>query len=373
MSVFLNYEQFFALPKAKRNLVIYSEGMADWLHISSLVEALIENENYPFVYISSDNSDPGLKLKSTLVETFLTDKGGVRANLFAKMDADVLLMTTPDLQNLSLKKSARCGKYVYVFHSPVSTHMIYRPGAFDHFDVVFCVGPHHMEEIRQQERLTGGQPKQLIAHGYGRVDSLLRDHKSAKSSSTQTNKHVLIAPSWGPNGIFETMGSELTSVLLDNGFFVTARPHPQTIAKSSYAIEELRQSFDGHANFQLQTNMGKNDALYESDVMISDWSGAAIDYAFGLEKPVLFIDTPRKVNNPGYEDIGLEPMEVQIRERIGRLVSPEDLHQIPNAINEILSQSKKRSAVMNSERHRWIYNVGSSAGLGAIELVRISA
>ena len=32
--------------------------------------------------------------------------------------------------------------------------------------------------------------------------------------------------------------------------------------------------------------------------MVSDWSGVAMEFAFGLERPVLFIDVPRKTNNP---------------------------------------------------------------------------
>ena len=60
-------------------------------------------------------------------------------------------------------------------------------------------------------------------------------------------------------------------------------------------------------------------------MMVSDWSGAAIEYAFALEKPVIFCDVPRKVNNPDYQEIDREPIEVSIREKIGTIwdgVSP---------------------------------------------------
>mgnify|MGYP003326545469 CR=1 FL=1 len=46
--------------------------------------------------------------------------------------------------------------------------------------------------------------------------------------------------------------------------------------------------------------MSTQESLHRSDLMISDWSGAALDYALGLNKPVLFIDVPRKVNNLDY-------------------------------------------------------------------------
>ena len=66
--------------------------------------------------------------------------------------------------------------------------------------------------------------------------------------------------------------------------------------------------------------------------MVSDWSGAALEYAFGLERPVLFVDVARKVNNPDYEALGIEPFEVGIRERIGRVVAPDDLAAIVPAV-----------------------------------------
>jgi hypothetical protein len=47
-----------------------------------------------------------------------------------------------------------------------------------------------------------------------------------------------------------------------------------------------------------------------------DWSGVAMEFAFGLEKPVLFIDVPRKVNNPEYKTLRAVPLEVSYRDQI---------------------------------------------------------
>ena len=35
-------------------------------------------------------------------------------------------------------------------------------------------------------------------------------------------------------------------------------------------------------------------SLYQSDLMISDWSGVAFEYAFAFNKPVIFCDVPKK-------------------------------------------------------------------------------
>ena len=50
-----------------------------------------------------------------------------------------------------LKRSKYSVHYIYVPHSLSSLHSIYRKGAFDYFDTLFCVGPHHVKEARKLE------------------------------------------------------------------------------------------------------------------------------------------------------------------------------------------------------------------------------
>ena len=81
----------------------------------------------------------------------------------------------------------------------------------------------------------------------------------------------------------------------------------------------------------------KYEALFSSHIMVSDWSGAALDYAFGLGKPVLFIDVPRKVNNQEYESINIQPFEVWIRDKIGKILCVEDLDSLTRLATNLLS------------------------------------
>ena len=365
-------ESFFALPDAWRNLVVYSEGAADWPHLSSIVWSLLKDEKYPFVYLTSDSADPGLKIQSPLVKSFLIGAGGVRTSLFAKLKADVMVMTLPDLENLSLKRSPDCNHYVYIFHSPVSTHMIYQAGAFDHFDTIFCAGPHHEIELQKRETLFAGKKKKMFRHGYGRLDTILANVESSAPTGTSDPEHILVAPSWGPNGIFETIGTELVNRLLEAGFRVTASPHPQTVTKAGAQIKMLLETFGTNDRFVLDTDMRNKQALYESGLMISDWSGAALDYAFGLSKPVLFIDTARKVNNPDYEMLDLEPLEVGIRNTIGRVLPATELDRLPNVIRDMTGNEGEMAEVIAQAREQWIFNVGRSGPVGARELVRLA-
>ena len=69
-----------------------------------------------------------------------------------KMDAHMVIMTMPDIENYHYKRSYvnKDTEYVYVFHYPLSTHMVLHTGALDHYDTILCVGDFQFAEIRKQ-------------------------------------------------------------------------------------------------------------------------------------------------------------------------------------------------------------------------------
>jgi hypothetical protein len=84
-----------------------------------------------------------------------------------------------------------------------------------------------MHEIRTREELHDLAPKQLVPHGYARLEDLMAARR-APAISADAGMHVLVAPSWGAHTILPTCGPELIGILLDAGFRVTLRPHFQT-------------------------------------------------------------------------------------------------------------------------------------------------
>ena len=60
-----------------------------------------------------------------------------------------------------------------------------------------------------------------------------------------------------------------------------------------------------------------------------------MEYAFSCEKPVIYIDVPKKKKNPEADRIPHVPLEVSIRDRIGCVVSSDDLKSGPEAIERI--------------------------------------
>ncbi len=359
---------FEALPLADRVITFYAEDAGSFPHFAPIIEALTGDLGRSVCYLTSAADDPILEAGLANVRPFYIGEGVKRAFLFQTMEVGVLVATVPQLGISVLPRSRFAEKlgtrYLYVFHSMASTHMIYEPDGFDHYDTVFCVGPYMVDEIRAREAHQQLPAKELVEHGYGRLDAILAD-RSAEPHATGDKPTVLVAPSWGPTCLFETVGADVVRTLLDGGCRVIARPHPMTKKRSPGAVEELAATFASHPDFTLDEDIAATRSLHESDVMVSDWSGAALEYAFGRERPVIFLDVDRKVNNPDYEVLGIEPFEASVRDQIGVVVDPTDLSTLVPAVHQMTGSAEEWRSRLQAVREANIFNVGHSGRVAA--------
>lgn len=367
---------FNALPMRSRAITFYAEDGDSWPHFESMVRELTGTHGRDVCYLTSSDDDPILADRDPLLHAFPIGDGAGRSFFFKSMQAGIVVATVPRLGVSQLPRSQYAPslgmEYVHVFHSMASTHMIYDADGFDRYDTVLCVGPYMVEEIRRREEVHGLPAKELVLHGYGRLDSILEAQAAAEPGRRDDRTVVLIAPSWGPTCIFETCGAELVGHLLDAGYEVIARPHPMTRKHSPRGIADLEQRFGGLDRFTLDLDIAGQASLHRSDVMVSDWSGAALEYAFGLERPVLFVDVPRKVNNADWAELGIEPFEASIRADIGRIVDAGDLARAPAVIAELMGDRAGFVDAIRSARTTNIAHVGTSGGVAA-ELIAAKA
>ena len=85
--------------------------------------------------------------------------------------------------------------------------------------------------------------------------------------------------------------------MLDAGYHVTVRPHPMTVKKSSKLIKQIKEKFEKNPDFLLDTNASSFEQLFSSYALITDWSGIGHEYAFVCERPVIYVDVPKKAWN----------------------------------------------------------------------------
>lgn len=365
--------RFDRAVKEGRRITFYSE-IADYSgFFRPIVEALIETHSQSVNFVTSDPDDPFLKRGHSRLHTYFIGSGSARIFFFLTLRAGVLALTMTDLENLYIKRSRYPVHYAYFFHAMVSTHMMYNKGAFDHYDSILCVGPHHMKEIKTWEELTGLPRKQLFDHGYGPLDFLVAEAGNKSQQDKGPNDDpgsVLLAPSWGTKGLLETGAEKLVEILLAAGFHVFIRPHPRTRELRPDVVTALANKFGEHPRCSMDLDTSDFGSFFAADVMISDWSGAALEFALGLGKPVLFLDRPRKINNPDYERLELEPLEVTLRTQIGDVLGLKNLEEAPARIRKLCAKPD-RSEAIRAIREKNIFNIGRSGERGAEILLEL--
>jgi YidC/Oxa1 family membrane protein insertase len=339
-----SFRAFKNLHPKSRKIIFYAEDIQSQNYLYDIAKELLINLNQEICYLTSDPDDTIFKeeKKYANLHTYYIGSGLLRTWIFASLEADLMIMTTPDLETFQLKRSKTYNvHYLYIFHALVSTHSVYRLGAFDAYDTIFCTGKQQMAEIRKTETYYNLNKKNLYRDGYRPLEYLMDESKNfAKVNSEKL--HILIAPSWGSNNLFEHCIEKLLDSLLESADMeVTLRPHPMTIRHKSKQLQQLREIYKNHLNFHIQTNIDNRDILFRSDILITDWSGIGMEYGLGLQKPVIYIDVPKKNNNPEFHKINLIPVEVGIRAEIGEILEIDKLENINQHILKILRKYNK--------------------------------
>jgi YidC/Oxa1 family membrane protein insertase len=367
------WRQFKKLPWDWRNIVVYSESGQDWHQFAGLIEHLNGPLERKTCYVTSDAADPGLAREHQNFRAICIPEGLFLTVFFQTQQADVVVLTMMDLDNLHLKRSLHPVHYIYLFHSMGSTHMVDNEDSYDHYDSLFCTGPHQIAEIRRREELKGLPAKHLFDYGHPRLEQVIEEGRAGRRDRVpEGTTTVLIAPTWGEDSIFNTCGRPLIDTLLDVGYRVVMRPHYQSLRKSPEAIAAVREAFAGHERFEYVDRMGETDSIMRSSLLITDWSAMALEYALGLEKPVLFIDVPRRIRNPNWRELGIEPVESSIRGQVGEIISPDSLDEAPAAIERLIGDPDRFRAKVRELRESMVFRLGDSTPDGAAEIARIA-
>ena len=370
-------EKFNKLDLDERSIVFYSENSVIlYPYVEEIIREL-QNRDQKVCYLTSSKDDPILKNKNENVRVFyIGDSELEKMKFFLRLKAKMLIMTMPDLGSYHIKRSKVFPvHYVYVFHTITSTHMVFQKNAFDQFDSMFCVGPYQIQELRATEQLYNLKQKNLVECGSGLIDKLIRSRSSLPQQqnflSKNNKKNILIAPSWGKQNLLESIGIELVKILLDAGYYVTVRPHPMTIKKSPKIIKQILEKFEKNPDFLLDTNTSSFEQLFSSYALITDWSGIGHEYAFVCERPVIYVDVPKKDYNKEYEKIGLVPFEISIRDKIGEIIAVQNIETIPERIEFLYDPSNNFENKIQKIRNDSIFNIGESGKVTANEIIRI--
>jgi len=329
------------IPNNHKQLTVFIEKKSDLLYFDRFLNDIYKSLNIKILILSSDlDLDKEVNKQYCRNNIIYIGHSFFRFLYFKLIKTKIFLMTTPDLENSELKKSINKVKYFYIFHSILSSHSIYNDQAFNHYDYILTAGPHHEVEVRCVEEYYKLNKKTIIPFGYPRILDLKQEYlinNQKKTKNTNVEKTILIAPTWGKSSITEQCIEEIFNELIKEKYKIIFRPHPISLERNKVLINNLVKKYKSYVFFEL--NIAETQYINEVDILISDWSGFALEFFLITNKLILFIDTPPKINNINFDALKLDSLEKVIRPNIGEVVS---MNKISNLGEIILRTSKSK-------------------------------
>ena len=364
-----DYKRFFSIVNKK--LVIYSEKSGFYKYFEAIIEHLLANSNIVIHYVTNDPDDAifALAEKEPRIKPYYI---GLKKMipLMMRCEAEIMVMTTPDLDKYYIKRSImkKDMEYVYVPHDMMSAHMGFREGALDAFDTIFCTGPHIVREVRATERVYGLREKKLVEFGYPLADKLIEAGKQERENHvSKARKDILIAPSWQEDNLLDSCIDELIESLYCDAYHLIIRPHPEYVKRYGARLQALTEKYahlvgDG-LSFELDFTV--NRSIYAADMLITDWSGIALEYCFATLRPAIFINTKIKCMNPNWEKIDCVPVEISLRDVVGISVDKERVSECRVIAADLFDRAEEYEAKIAKVLDEHIYNQGKAGEVGA--------
>jgi len=328
---------------ADKKLVFYVLSGGQYKYIRNYIEYILENSDLIIHYLTNDPNDKLFEqANKRLAVYYLSERKTI--SIMLKLDADIFITTVPGLQNYHLKKSLVRDdiEYIYTCHGLASAHLVGRVDSVDHYNTLFCVGPHTVAEARRREEMANLPQRKLVKTGYGVYDQLVKSYREADKHSGK-NPQILIAPSWQEDNILEICIEAILDRLVSNDYKIIIRPHPQYLLMFPERITTLKKQYaqniaTGEIVFDL--DFINNESIFYSDIVISDWSNIALEFSYSSLRPSLYINTPMKVMNPDYEDWGLEVLDITLRDKVGRSVDVDKIDTINHIVMDMLNNKE---------------------------------
>lgn len=358
-----DYKRFFSI--ANKHVVFYSEQSGFYKYFKGLIEYLISHSNITIHYVTSDPNDiifEEAKKKKQIKPYFIGENKLI--SLFLKMDAKIVVMTMPDLDNFHIKRSyvSNDVEYIYMDHGLSSMNMLTRKGSLDHFDTVFCAGQHIADEIIAREKLYGLPQKNLVQYGYGFMDELIRT--CSTDTSVASGDFILIAPSHQKDNIIDSCLENVINGLKATKYKIIIRPHPQYIRRNHEKWNGIKERYSSDPQIITESDFSSNTSIYRSVLVVTDWSNIGYEYSFSTLRPVMFVDTPMKVINPDYREIGVTPIDLSLRSEIGIEISGKSVEEVTDAAEKLLKNKCFTPEKISEVRDRTLFNVGKSDEVG---------
>lgn len=344
------------IDKNKKPIVIFSDSKRYWNIFKPICDEL-EKREQECTYMTASPDDPALNEKYEYIKCEFIGEGNMAFAKLNMMSANICLSTTPGLDVLQWKRSKDVDFYVHTFHA-TDDGTGYRMFGLDYYDAVLLNGPIQENKLRMIETVRGIQKKETELVGAVQLDTMKeRFDKLSKDnlSVPKDIKTVLCAPSWGDSSILNRFGETLIQHLIDTGYKIIIRPHPQSKVSETEMLNALQNKFPNNEKFEWNFDNDNFNVLNEADIMISDFSGVIFDYIFIFDKPIIYADT--YFDKSPYDAAWLEGQywSIEVLPSLGVKLEEKDFPRIKEIIDETIDSKEFQMGRDNIRNKAWAY------------------
>ena len=337
---------------SKAKIIIYGEDKRYYNVFKPIIEELI-NLEIPTIYYSSSYDDKIFEIKSDFLKSEFIGTGNKAYAKLNFIEADICLMTTPNLDVFQLKRSKGVKKYVHITHSSAetSTYCLY---SLDFFDAVFLNGEHQIRDIRELENKRNTIIKDLYVVGNPYLDELSK-MKETITKENNNKKTILIAPSWGMNCLFRRFGENLLDNIVNSDYNIIIRPHPQSLISDKDIIDKFQNRYKDKNNVEWDFNRVNIYSLSKADIMISDFSGVIFDYAFLFEKPVIIPSFTFDKRGTDAIEIDEEVWTFETIPKISFKLDENNFSNISQIIEDSINNETLKNNILKAKEEAYMY------------------
>ena len=346
--------------------IIFSDNKRYWNVFSPVVREL-SSRGKELLYLTASEDDPAFQCT---LPGFRAEYIGTGNKMFARLNslnAEIVLSTTPGLEVYQWKRSPKVSWYVHLPHA-ASEIILYRMFGIDYYDAILLSGKYQEEDVRALEALRNLPAKEIRMVGIPYMDEMAKkaaenspeessgsENSSPEKAAAPPERTVLLAPSWGDSAILAVYGGKIIQVLLDTGYHVIVRPHPQSFTAEKERIDKLIKDFPDSEQLEWNRDLDNSAVLKRSDIMVSDFSGVIFEFSLIYGKPVIYTEP----------DFDLSPYDswwlkrplwtVSALPRLGRCLTEENMPQLKDLIDECLTDPQFAQGREQVKEETWMY------------------
>lgn len=319
-------------------LVVFSDDKRYWQVFEPVLREL-DSRGLECVYMTMSDDDPGLR--QTGMKHVKAEYIGPGNKAFARLNflnARIVLSTTPGLDVYQWKRSKTVDYYIHIPHSPAEM-TTYRMFGIDYYDALLLSGQFQIEDTRDLEKIRNLPAKDLVLTGSPFMDEKRKkfnERAGASDNIVKDQRTVLLAPSWGKSSILNRFGADFIRDLLETGYHIIVRPHPQSFTSETELMDKLMAEFPESSQLEWNRDTDNFDALNRADILISDFSGVIFDFSFIFDKPVICADT--EFDDSPYDAWWLKrlPWGLSVIPKLGAKLTQDNRNDLKNLIDACL-------------------------------------